>query len=135
MQKCDDGSQRHRANVRIAPCEPGLRAVGVKTLLLSQRFRAVCAVLAALAAHGLAVTVRVRGVFVSNVRNSSENFFRNSFPAWFAALMAAGTAALHSLRADSDTFRAISLLIANIRQAPHRPGYADGSVYLDALSL
>jgi len=55
-------------------------------------------------AHGLAVTVRVRGVFVSNVLNSSENFFRNSFPAWDAARIAAGIAALSSLRTISGTF-------------------------------
>jgi hypothetical protein len=35
-------------------------------------FLEVCATLATLPAHGLAVTVRVRGVFVSNERNSSE---------------------------------------------------------------
>ena len=66
---------------------------------------------AALAAYGLAVTVRVRGVFVSIVRNSSENFFRNSFPAWDAARMAAGTAALTSLRTISGTLSEIQLLI------------------------
>jgi hypothetical protein len=32
----------------------------------------VCATLATLPAHGLAVTVRVGGVFVSNVQNSEE---------------------------------------------------------------
>src|SRR3712207_8022200 len=53
---------------------------------------------AALAAHGLAVTVRVRGVFVSNVRNSSENFLKNSLPAWLAARIAA----LHSLRRSEE---------------------------------
>jgi hypothetical protein len=77
-------------------------------------FLEVCATLATLPAHGLAVTVRVRGVFVSNVRNSSENFLRNSLPAWVAARIAAGTAALHSFCAVSVTpfFLDIYLLTA-----------------------
>jgi hypothetical protein len=44
--------------------------------------------------------------------NSSENFLDNLLPAWPAARIAAGTAALHSLRAASVTFLDISLLRA-----------------------
>jgi hypothetical protein len=91
--------------------------------------------IAALAAHGLAVTVRVRGVSVSNVRNSSENFFRNSFPAWLAARIAAGSAALTSFRTSSGTFSDIHLLIAppdNALADREVPGHL---LYLDVLSL
>jgi hypothetical protein len=56
------------------------------------------------------VTVRV-GV-VGIVRNFSENFFRNPFPAWDAARIAAGTAALSSLRTISGTFSDIHLFTA-----------------------
>ena len=66
--------------------------------------------------------------------NSSENFFRNSFPAWLAARIAAGSAALASLRTTSGILSDSHFLIVHLRHGSCRRGYA-GSIQLDLLPL
>ena len=70
---------------------------------------------------------------MANVRNSSENFFKNSFPAWVAARIAAGTAALTSLRTSSGTYSDIHFLIAPPNNAPAARDVPGSLLYLDAL--